>query len=221
MMKIFLTLILFISNSAAAAAETLDTIRSNNRGVSEVEKENGYQAEKTFIGALADDPFNVVLKYNLGTSYLAQKKYDAATKEYGAILRRAELNKDLAFAAHFNAAVAAQENKNVDLALKHYQGALDLKPDSKEVKTNIELLTNAQGGGGGKGDQQKDPKDPKGDNPGETPQNGDKSKDKPEKPIGEKEMKDILEELGRQEQRIRALEYGNKKGAEKGPSKDW
>lgn len=220
MIRLFVSLILFLATSANAD-ETLGTIRNNNRGVSELEKEKGFQAEKTFLDTLAEDPFNVVLKYNLGTSYLSQKKYDAAAKEYSAILRRAELNQDLAFAAQFNAAIAAQENKNVDLALKHYQGALDLKPDSKEVKTNIELLTNAKGGGGGQGDQKSDPKDPKGDDPGSGAQNGDKSKDKPEKPIGEKEMQDILEELGRQEQRIRALEYGNKKGVEKGPSKDW
>lgn len=220
MMWILAGFILSVTN-VAGASETLGTIRSNNRGVGEIENEKAFQAEKTFIETLAEDPFNVVLKYNLGTSYLAQKKFDAASKEYDAILRRTELNKDLAFAAHFNAAIAAQENKNIDLALKHYQGALDLQPDSKEVKTNIELLTNAKGGGGGQGDQKNDPKDPKGENPGSDPQNGDKSKDKPEKPIGEKEMQDILEELGRQEQRIRALEYGNKKGAEKGPSKDW
>lgn len=220
MIKI-LALLIMLSSYSANAAEALGTIRNNNRGVGEMEKEKAFQAEKTFIETLAEDPFNVVLRYNLGTSYLGQKKFDASMKEYDAILRRAELDKNLAFAAHFNAAIAAQENKNIDLALKHYQGALNLQPDSKEVKTNIELLTNAKGGGGGQGDQKKDPNDPKGDNPGGSPQNGDKSKDKPEKPIGEKEMKDILEELGRQEQRIRALEYGNKKGTDKGPSKDW
>ncbi len=221
-MKSILVAALLVLAQHSAADESLVTIRENNRGVTELTKEKAFEAEKTFLNALAEDPFNVVLKYNLATSYLAQKKYDAAIKEYEAVLRRAELNKDLAFAAHFNAAVAAGENKNIDLALSHYQGALDLQPGSKEVKTNIELLTSGKGGGGGEGDNKNDdPKDPKGKDPGKSPQNGDKSKDKPEKPIGEKEMKNILEELGRQEQRIRALEYGDKKGAEKGPNKDW
>jgi Ca-activated chloride channel homolog len=220
MRRAFIFSLLIIGGQATAA--TLDTIRHNNRGASELESENAFQAERTFLNALADDPFNMMLRYNLGTAYLAQKKFDAAIKEYDAIIRHPTVPKELLFAAQFNAAVAAAENKNVDLALKYYQGALNLEPSSKEVKTNIELLTNSQGGGGGGGQSKNDnPRDQQGQDPGQDPKNGDKSKDKPEKAIGEKEMQDILEELGRQEQRIRALEYGNQKGTEKGPGKDW
>lgn len=221
MMKSFAFSFVLLLASAASAQE-LSTIRENNAGVDELTKEKGFQAEKTFINALADDPFSKVLHYNLGTAYLVEKKYEAAIKEYDALIRRPDMPKELAYATHFNAAVAAAENKNVDLALKYYQGALNLKPDSKEVKTNIELLTNGEGGGGGGGQgQNKNDKPQDGKDPGQNPQNGDKNTEKRDKPIGEKDMENILEELGRQEQRIRALEYGTKKGAEKGPSKDW
>lgn len=221
MMKSFVALFLVFSGAIAGAQE-LSTIRENNTGVEELSKEKGFQAEKTFLNALGEDPFNKVLHYNLGTAYLLEKKYEAAIKEYDSLIRRPDLPKELGFAVHFNAAVAAAENKNVDLALKYYQGALNIKPDSKEVKTNIELLTNGEGGGGGGGQgQNKNDKPQDGKDPGQNPQNGDPKTEKRDKPIGEKDMENILEELGRQEQRIRALEYGTKKGAEKGPAKDW
>lgn len=214
--------------SAQSWADSLSAIHENNVGVEQIENERPREAEATFLKALTEDPFNAEIRYNLGTSYLMQKKFDRALKEYQAVLRQKDLHPELAFVANFNAAIAAQELNNVDLALDHYQAALMVKPDSLETKKNIELLLASQSGKPkqGQGQGQGDPNDdnqngqgqqPKDQNPNDQPNN------KPQngQNFSKDELKKIFEELERQEQKVRALEYGTKGGREKGPSKDW
>jgi Ca-activated chloride channel family protein len=222
---LFIFSLLFMSTSLSQAAHSqpgLGTIRDNNAAVKELETEKAFAAEKLFLKALANDPFRHELRFNLGNAYLVQKKYDRALKDYESVVRQNPIGQSaeqdsLRFKALFNGAIAAQELKNNDKALEMYQKALEIDPNSIEVKTNIELLSQNGGGGGGQGDQQK-PQDPndKGEGQGEQP------KEEPqEKGVSNRDVKDILEELERQEQKIRALEYGNQKGREKGPDKDW
>src|SRR5690606_24829315 len=71
-------------------------------------------------------------------------------------------DEDDKYLARFAAGIAATSLKNIDKALEQYQKALELKPDSEEVKKNIELLWQGGGDGEGESDQQQ-----KGDQKGE------------------------------------------------------
>ena len=228
----FLVLLVFWEVSHAARARELEGIRRNNEGVKNLEHEDSAHAEESFLKGLASDPFNPVLHMNLGWSYEAQKHYDRAIKEYESVLRAPHVPEDLKFTAHFNAGNAAAQNQDIPLALRHYQAALDLKPDSKEVKTNIELLF--QGGSGkGKGgsgngenqnqDQNQDQSQNQGENqdPNPNKQNG-QNKPFQSENLTKEDVRKILEELKSQEKKIRAQEY-SEKGSKEAPSggKDW
>lgn len=156
----------------------------------------------------------------------------------------------LVFMARFNKGVLLGAAKRVDEALEAYQSALEIYPTSIEVKTNIELLTQGQGGGGGgegenqdqkqdpnskdqkknqqgQGDKKEDKKDGEGDQDKEEkekqgPQSSPKYKPRPfeGKELSEGDVKKILGELKRQEEKIRA-EYNKKDRKEPPRDKDW
>lgn len=225
---LFATALLMLSFKVKA--ESISAIHENNLAVDKIEEDRPREAESILLKALADDPFSPHIRYNLGTAYLLQKRFDRAIKEYQAVARMADIPDDLKFAALFNAAIAAQGQKNIDLSLDFYQAALKVKPDSIEVKKNIELLMSGQAGqsqGEGQG-QGQDPNDQNQQGQGQTPNNekqdsDQQQKDKPKngQNFTKDELKKIFEELERQEQKVRGLEYGTKGGREKGPGKDW
>jgi tetratricopeptide (TPR) repeat protein len=139
----------------------------------------------------------------------------------------------------FNLATIQAEQKNNDKALELYQKALDIDPESIEVKTNMELLTQQDsGGGGGQDDKQQDKKNDKDKKGGEGDKKDDqkngqnkKNDEKFENPrptprpyqseeISQQDMKRILEELKRQEGNIRAR-MDNERKKEAPAAKDW
>lgn len=202
-------------------------VELNNQGVEKLLKEEPYAAYNLFLESLSGEPFNAKIHLNLGLSFEANKENAKAYQEFMTSFRYAETEEDK-FTAAFNAGNAAAADKNIDLALKAYQLALSFKPDSEDVKKNIELLWKGGGGGGeggkdqnkGEGDQQNQDQnqDPNQESP---PQ---KEKPKPKKFQSENLSKDdvrkILEEIKNQEQKIRAKEYD--KGRKEAPkNKDW
>ena len=206
-----------------------EAVKSNKKGVEELTKDtpSPYLAYKHFIEALNLEPYNPVLKLNLGLSYQVNEEYDKAYKEYLGAFKYAGPDNKIKFMAQFNAGNLKEKKKDIPGALKHYQLALEYEPESKETKTNIELLMQ-QGGQGGGGGQDQDKKDDnqegQGQNPDPNPQSGDEKK-KEKKPfqgkkLSEKDVQKILEELKSQEQKIRAKEYG-KQLKETPNGKDW
>ncbi|MES2856468.1 MAG: tetratricopeptide repeat protein [Bdellovibrionota bacterium] len=231
-----LSVSVFVSLLAATAnANELSGIRKNNSGVKKFTQEKPVEAFEDFADALAELPFTPEAHFNLGNAFFAMKEPDKAISEFNEAIRLApgdsERAKDVRFRALFNKASTLAELKKVDEALEVYQQALDILPDSKETKTNIELLT-AQGGGGqgespqekpkdgddkkeGEGDQQQQQQPPK-------PKEGEKPKPKPFKSeeLTNQDVNRILDELKRQEEQIRAkMERQNAKDAP--PDKDW
>lgn len=230
-----------------AQAGELRGILRNNEGVKKLEAGRKVEAYDRFTDALADLPFAGEVHYNLGNSFLENKEFDKAMSEYRQAVKLAPgdsaREKDLRFKALFNAGVAAAEGKKVDEALGLYQQALDTRPESIEAKTNIELLTRQQQGGG-EGENQ-DKKDPKGDQQNKDKKNdGQDNKDQDKKGQDKKEQQSqqpkpkptpkpfksehldqqdvnkILEELKRQEEQIRARMQ--REGAKDAPrDKDW
>lgn len=224
------------------AAQAPGIVFKNNQGVGLLKTE-----DKVFEGAellqkeVVNHPESPELRYNLGSAMELSKENDKAIQEYLSAAKLAGANKDglLQFQAFFNAARAYGEKKEIPNALKYYQMALEIQPDSQEVKTNIELLlANSGGGSGGDSDKQdgkqdkkqdgkdqdkKDGKDkePKQDSPQNQQPKG-KPKPKPFKSeeLTEQDVKRILDELKRQEEQIRA-KMMNKKSRSQDVEKDW
>lgn len=223
---------------AVSGAVSPEAVYRNNEALQMLAKENHFQAYRTLLKALEADPLNPVIQYNLGVAFLANEEFDRALKQFEL---SDKLSKDpgVQYLSRFAAGIAATQLKQIDRALLNYQAALELQPDSEEVKKNIELLWQAsgQGGEGGESDQkgdqeqnegqggegQQDSEQDKGQ--GEQEQQSQQQKQKKPQPFKSKELtkdqvRKILEELKAQEQKIRAQEYGE--GGKDAPrEKDW
>lgn len=226
----------------------LKTLQLNFEGNKLLKGQTYPGAMDKYIEALRYDPFVSELQLNLGLSFEGLQQAEKALQTYKAAEEMAlrEKKYNLVFMSRFNQAQLLGKAQRVDEALATYQKALELIPSSKEVKTNIELLTqNQQGQGGGEGKDQKDPQDKNGKGQGQGEQDKDKKdqdgkdgKDKKEEPkqvqqspkykprpfqgkdLSEGDVKKILGELKQQEEKIRA-EYNRKELKEQPRDKDW
>lgn len=229
-MRILLTFVLILSSVPSEAGE-LKGIWLNREGVRALKEERASDSYNYFAQSLAEMPFSPEAHFNLGTTYFLNKEFEKAQKQFAeaAELANKNGNQVAEFASHFNAAVAATEAKQTEAALESYQKALNLKPDSIEVKTNIELLTRAQSGG--EGGENKEPKEDQGEgnqeqkqqqNSGQPNQQQQKKQPKPfdSKEMSQQDVNRIVEELKRQEEQIRAKFQGEK--IKSAPNdKDW
>lgn len=216
--------------SPAAQAGELHGIIKNNEGVSRYDKGKPMDAYGFFTDALGDVPFAPEVQYNIGESFLQMKDFDKAISQYKLAMKlapgKSKREQEVRFRSLFNiAAIQASLNKT-DEALETYQKALEIKPDSIETKTNMELLTQG-GGGGGKGD--KESKDKKDDGEGgqdqnKNPQFSNKPKNEPQpykgKDLSKQDVDRILDELKQQEESIRAKDQ-HEGGKDAPPDKDW
>lgn len=222
-----------------AQAADLQTFIPNQRGVQALKKNDLNLAQRKFSDALAKDPLNSDVQMNLGLSFLQSAQMEKAQAAFETV-RKHSLESESLFAANYNLGWMMQKSQNVDKALQYYQEALKHNPDSTETKTNIELLTQEkQSKGGGQGE----PKEEQKDSQGQSDQENQEEKDQKSKSPKEKEgrqygknkkqpqpfksenltqgdVNKILDELKRQEQRVRA-EYNKKEQKEVPRDKDW
>ncbi len=219
-------------------ASGLDAIGPNNRGVKAIQENNSFKAYQSLVEAAAADSFDPTIRLNLGLAYLKNEESDKAIQEFSLADQLAAENPKLQFIARFNLGVALAAKKDIPAALNAYQAALEINPQAKEVKHNIELLWDQQNGskGGGKSDEKQKGADSD-KSEGEKPNNekndnqqagGNENKEEPKPQKREFESQEltpdtvrkILEELKAQEQKVRADHYS--KGAKERPrGKDW
>lgn len=236
--------------SPMAAARSLDLIYKNNEGVRHFKKEKHLEAYESFMGLTAQDPYDLTLQFNMGAALASNGEEQKAMSLYKGVLKsvdeklktaktpeeQQELLK-IKFAVLYNLGVYFQLTKEPEEALKYYQQALELLPESREIKTNIEMMFSGggngkgegdpkkqdKGEGEGEGDKQEEPKDGEKD-PKKDQQQGEKPKD-PKKEFDQNQMsmedlERIMDELKQQEQNIRAKV--NKKGGKSVPKeKQW
>jgi tetratricopeptide (TPR) repeat protein len=241
------TLLLFLLLfSFGAGALQLETVQLNKEGAQLLKQQSFLLAQEKFLKALSLDPFLDALHVNLGLALEGQGQVEKAVASYLTALKYSSSDQ-VRFVALFNLGQIYVKDKKIDEALSYYQMALDLKPDSIETKTNIELLVQ-QGGAGGKGssddkdkdqkdkknqqgsgeeDQKKDDKkDDKGDKDKEQdkPKQYEKNKPQPKKfkseDLTQGDVNKILGEIKQQEQKIRQ-DYNRKEVKEKPRDKDW
>lgn len=233
MRSIHSLLIFVVLFADVVSAVDLQAITPNNEGVKILEGDNKSGAQKKFLEAIEADSFDPHLRINLGIGYLVNKDPKNAVNEFRVAEKMAGEDSQIKFAARFNMGVAFAQAEDIDAALAAYQSALELQPDSKEVKTNIELLWK-QGKGKGKGskgnkDKEKD-KEGGGESEGDK-ENSDKSEGEvvssrpmprtyQNEQLTEETVNKVLEELKAQEQRVRGEHYGQSK-KERAREKNW
>lgn len=188
-------------------------------------------AQARLVEALSSDSFSLESFMNLGLSFEFLSENEKAIKAYTQALNGSKnKNPKIEFYAYYNLGRVFGKTKNIDKALEMYQAALKFAPESKEIKTNIELLIQKnKGKGKGKG-KSKDNKQDKSDKDKQKKDGEPKDKPKqPQKPkkkefksknLKKKDMQKIMEEIRKQEQRIRAREFG-KQRKEPPRDKDW
>lgn len=183
-------------------------------------KDQDAQAKELLVDSLEFDPMSAEVHLGLGALYYKAKDFKLAETSFQYAEPLAQ-NADEQFVARFNLATAYQASQQIDLALKFYLKALEIRPQSFETKVNIELLMqakNSQGQGEGEGDSAADPKDKKEPeqykNPSQEPSQSTGSE------LSPSDMRKILEELRNQEKKIRN-EYNKTNQKEVPRGKDW
>lgn len=209
-----------------AQASELGGINRNNQGAELLKQKKTYDAYHAMTDTLRDLPFNPAVHLNLALAFMESKDFEKAYKESLTAAQLAKDIPDIKMKAFFNAAVAATELKKIEEALSLYQQCLELEPNSLETKTNIELLTKSQQGGGQGDDQDKDQsgddqkdqnKEGKGQKP---PPSQNQRREYKGKEVNAQNMQKILDELKAQEEKIRGK--FEQQGAKEAPrDKDW
>lgn len=239
-MKILLLLTIIFMVSCGKNPD-VRTIWHNHQSIKLLNNKNPEASQKDLIEALRFDPFLSEIHLNLGLNFEILNQNENALKQYANGEKYSD-NSFQVFISRFNRAQLLAREKKIEEALSAYQSALEIVPTSKEVKTNIELLTQQQQGGGqGKGDQneQQDEKSQDDKQNGEGKDQKDKNQKEKEnqkkeyKPnqkyqprefkgeLSKSDVKKILDELKQQEQKIRA-EYNKKNDYKEQPrGKDW
>lgn len=230
-MKWLLIFSLVIFVQELRAFDSPSVVYKNNKAVDLFTEEKVLESRMSLEKEVVNHPKGGALHYNLGVAHENSKEPEKALKEYISASKNAE-DKELQFQANFNAARLYGEQKDIPSALKYYQAALEIKPDSEEVKNNIELLFQGNGGGGSDSDKQqksdqqdqKENKDQQQQPQPQQPQNNQQKKQAPKpfdsKDLSEQDMRKILNELKRQEEQIRA-KINNQKSKETPIEKDW
>lgn len=193
------------------------------------------KGEKSFTEALLKDPHFEPARYNLAMSHLNQEQIHQAQKELDYIeLSKNKLGKDSLYRLYFAKAYVHSLIKNTDAALENYQKALGFKPDSTEIKKNIEILTlqAQQQPQSGKGDKKQKDQASSDQGEGEPQDKGEKdSKNKSgkekadqqeitgqddksleKKKLSKRDVEQILKEIKKQESRVRSKENSKFKG---------
>jgi Ca-activated chloride channel family protein len=159
---VFLTVV-SLQLPAQAREAGWKSVRLNQEGVLLLKAQNFAAAQERFIRALAENPMMAALHINLGLTFLGLQQMEKAEASFATAARLAD-SEELRFIAYYNLGELQGKAKKTDEALRYYQAALNLKPDSRETKVNIELLIQDQQkqDQGGQGEQDdKDQKDKK------------------------------------------------------------
>lgn len=244
-MKFFI-LAIFFSTSVLAQGKGPRYYWNLNQAATYLEKGQASEAISLLMQQLEDHPFDIYLLFNLGSSFHLLKENEKANGIYKDVEKSIakippeELLKKIRkirFFLLFNLGFLAAQDKKTDLAIEYYQKALDIYPNSREAKANIELLTNQNGGSSGEKEEQdkdgdkgdnKDDKEQKDEEKNKPQKNEDgKNKEKPmptpqkfdSKELSKDDVRRILQELERQEGQI--WQRMNEKPQEQQLDKDW
>src|SRR5262249_23878756 len=131
-----------------ANATSLRSCLDNMSGLSHFRDKLYFQSYQDFLHAIEHDPLNPDLQMNMGLTFAQNEEWDKAEKAFQSAYNLSKGDSERQFMALFNLGVAKGQKGDIDGALQAYQAALDIEPESLEVKTNIELLWQSNQGQG-------------------------------------------------------------------------
>jgi hypothetical protein len=119
------------------------------------------KAESHLREAISLDPASVPAKYNAGTNYYKNKKWEESTASlvYATEVAKTKTEKHKSF---HNLGNALYQQKNYKGAVEAYKNALRNNPTDEETRYNLQLAKKEEekdGGGGGGGDDEKEKED--------------------------------------------------------------
>lgn len=241
----------------------LRAIYFNNQTSKTIKNKSIDESQVGYLKALDIEPLLPAVHSNLGATYDTLKDPERALKLYKnaedysradisgsenqTLISRWEKNSlyMTLFAALYNQGQLLGRENKIDEALEKYQAALDLNPNSQEIKTNIELMFQQQQskGQGGEGDSDKNQdknqeqqsqnqdKDKKGDDSDKDKENGEKPKNysasakyRPRDFKGDltkENVQKIFGEISQQEKKMRSQFSKQNQTKEAPREKDW
>lgn len=176
---VFLLSGLLVGCSDSLKYPSFETLYSDYLARQDIKKERYEDALAKYYALLEKEGARGGTHSNIGVILNTIQKPEEALKSLQHALKLAETAQDseLLFQVRYNLGVYFGAQKKVAEALEHYQAALDLVPDSKETKTNIELLIQQQ--------QQDQKKSGKGETDPNNPQNKGEGENKDDQKPGE------------------------------------
>lgn len=133
--KFLLPLGLMLFAAAFLSADSARSVVSEGNALYAKGKHEAALQKYTRAQALL--PNNPLLSYNTGNVYFRQKDYDKAIEAYGKAAQAPD--KALAEAAYFNAGNAQFAKEDYLQAIEMYKQALQLDPEDRDAKANLEL----------------------------------------------------------------------------------
>ncbi|HEX7673029.1 MAG TPA: tetratricopeptide repeat protein [Bdellovibrio sp.] len=209
MKKLILPLLAVLALSGCGDNPQIKTLQLNYQGNKAMKANNFQQAMDRYVEALGLNPFLAELHLNLGLAFEMLQQAEKAQQSYQEAERLAQAKGDqkMVFMARFNQAQLLGKAKKVDEAIALYQKCLDIIPSSKEVKTNIELLTQAQQGKGGSSDQQNKDQQNQNQNQQQQQQNGKDGKDQKDQDKKQDQNKDGQDKKDQDKQYSNSAKY--------------
>lgn len=185
-------LIVAFSGCSSGKSPSVSILYKDYLAQKDIKNEKYEEALAKYYSLLEDDGERAATHSNIGVILNSIQKSEDSLKSLQHALKLAEAQGDeeMIFKVRYNLGVYYGALKKIPEALDNYQAALDILPDSHEIKTNIELLMQQQ--------QQKQK-----EQSGQSEQNQDKSKsgqeenkdDKPgNEPKDQKDSKDPKDE---------------------------
>lgn len=229
--KKLVVLMLFIFNvqllTLQSFAVDVELYQQNKKASEQIKDKKAAVGLSELFKIIPKYPNEFILNNNIGNSLELLGQQEKALQFYQKSYDLSKPKTEEQFIALFNKAQLLAQQKKVDEALLTYQQALKIKPESVETKTNIELLTQNQGGQGGSDDQQKqqqqqNQQDDKNQSGKDYEQNK-QYKPKPfqGKDLSESDVKKIFDELKQQEQKIRKEYNKDQNSKESDNGKSW
>ncbi|MGZ3726914.1 MAG: tetratricopeptide repeat protein [Pseudobdellovibrio sp.] len=157
--------LLFLSSCAESNLPSLSLLWKDRLASRDIKNEKYEEALQKYYGMIETSPQFYQSHANVGVLLNMVQKPEDALKSLQYALKIAQETNDLAgqFSVRYNLGVYFGLQKKIEPAIENYQAALEIVPDSKETKTNIELLVQQQQKqnkqGQGQGDSKSDSQD--------------------------------------------------------------
>lgn len=205
---IILLMVLAITANAQKAAIMLQN------GNESYQKKEFVKAVNQYREALKNDPDNSILLFNLGNALYKSGNLDEASKAFEKAVGKAS-EKQFTAKAFYNEAVALFGMHKFREAALAFKKALKLNPLDKDCRENLQMSINelkkeSESSQKGEGEKNKTDKD-----------NQDKKQDNSKAPINKEAGEKLLNDLQKQEQRLKDSLQKLGKGNKVNSGKDW